>query len=32
MLIPATTAGLEIIFLLSTAFLLWGGSKGKVVT
>lgn len=32
MLVPATTAGLELIFLLSTTFLLWGGSKGKVVT
>lgn len=32
MLVPATTAGLELIFLLSTTLLLWGGSKGKVVT
>lgn len=32
MLIPATIAGLELILLLSTTFLLWGGCKGKVVT
>lgn len=32
MLVPVTTAGLELIFLLSTAFLLWGRNKGKVVT
>lgn len=32
MLISATTAGLELIFLLSTTFLLWRGRKGKVVT
>lgn len=30
-IVPATTAGQELISLLSTTFLLWGGRKGKVV-